>query len=531
LLLPEYAELIKLIAPKFLIEVVNRHLHGLPLSEYPQWAKFITKCYLMSKDIVEALCTTAPDSFASVAEPLRVWSTLITSLRFELLEPMVANSIVLKSFEYLDIDSNVAMELAHKAPLRVAMLIACVTIVNKSSDFYHNLVDIMFKRLRKDIKEFLMDDRDSLIPEQLRLWQLMAGVDPFSTLANEYDLAPWYVSWDQSRVKWLLKEGAPLISRCIRLISKPAAPLPPNTVYNASCSVHAIYLAQLNILAAKENWDGFLTTSVSYHKLLSSLKDLKDFKRWETATHVACMVGFFRLGNMEKARKVALQLDSEVGPGRHFDYLDSVHVWNKLTSATHGSAAQSSSVKPAAKAGGAKKKKNKKKAVAAQPETAPAAFAVASSSVPAESTGIDLSVQYEPDSKPAKLSSDQAAPSASSHIGATTSTEILASVSRAIDAADQSSSSSASDQNQSSLLPASWSTSSADHTAYKQTSQSRVIYAACPICLECFPDCVIVPCGHTFCASCIKQLTFCSICRERVGQWIRMYISQGESDY
>ncbi|KAL9657307.1 hypothetical protein ABK040_011527 [Willaertia magna] len=48
----------------------------------------------------------------------------------------------------------------------------------------------------------------------------------------------------------------------------------------------------------------------------------------------------------------------------------------------------------------------------------------------------------------------------------------------------------------------------------------------CPICLDKRKDCVIVPCGHTFCNHCIdsNKLKACPLCREKIQQLSKMYL-------
>jgi hypothetical protein len=511
---PIYANLLWLIAPSFLKRVVESGLHQLEVFE-SNWAKFIVLCCLSGKDVVQALCNQAPEELAAVTSgpPTNIWHYLVNTGKFELLEPMVLNKTVYRSLTgWVPMSAQIATLLVQTASVRVALLIVRAQIMEQTANSYLDQVDTLFKRFKKEITAILVDPE---YPDKIFLWLFMSGVDLNNDFVKEDILLQWYAGWDQSRVKWLLKEGAPLISVCIDSLSDRR-----HIVDEVLLRVRCISVAQLNILAAKENWDGFLTTAVSYHKLFSGINE---YDMPIMATNVASMIGFFRLGNVEKARKIALQLDSEVGPGREFHYLDAVNIWNKITASANSSATQSSSVKPVAKAAGAKKKKNKKKAVAAQPETSSA------------STDIDLSVQYEPDTKPYKASSHQSSSASSSVASPLPSMDGSKDVPYAQPASSSafeqpesghSASSSAAVLSVSSSLP----TTGINPIGYNQASQSRVVYAACPICLESFPDCVVIPCGHTFCVHCIKKLTFCSICREPVSQWMRMYISQGEAD-
>jgi hypothetical protein len=59
---------------------------------------------------------------------------------------------------------------------------------------------------------------------------------------------------------------------------------------------------------------------------------------------------------------------------------------------------------------------------------------------------------------------------------------------------------------------------------------AKLVYAECPICYDQFPDCGIIPCGHTFCLTCSKSLSLCSICRQPIQGWLRFYLSQGVHD-
>jgi hypothetical protein len=63
-----------------------------------------------------------------------------------------------------------------------------------------------------------------------------------------------------------------------------------------------------------------------------------------------------------------------------------------------------------------------------------------------------------------------------------------------------------------------------------QSGAAGLVYAACPICYDRFPDCVLIPCGHTFCLACSKSLSLCSICRQPIEKWYRFFLSQGEPD-
>jgi hypothetical protein len=231
------------------------------------------------------------------------------------------------------------------------------------------------------------------------------------------------------------------------------------------------------------------------------------------------MIGFFKMGNVDKAKKLAVLLDADIGPGVEFDYFDSVGIWTKLAAVSSATTSSSSSsakpvakqvaAAPAASSASNKKKKNKAKSSV----DSPAPISSSSSTVPAPSpmnANSDSSVQYEPDTKPAQKKNVSSSLPASPPPLAPAAAAALP-LPHVVGAGS---------------LP----TMGLDPIGYTQKTQARVVYAACPICFDHFPDCTIVPCGHTFCVDCIKKLKICSICREPAAHWMRLHLSQGEAD-
>eukprot|EP01122_Echinamoeba_exundans_P007713 TRINITY_DN2431_c0_g1_i2.p1 TRINITY_DN2431_c0_g1~~TRINITY_DN2431_c0_g1_i2.p1 ORF type:complete len:465 (-),score=61.95 TRINITY_DN2431_c0_g1_i2:354-1628(-) len=419
--------------------------------------------------------------------------------------PLVSDSEILNqlhSLHCLCISVQAAMQIARFAPLRVAMSLWAFEIpISRTTAL--QIMDTIYDRFKLDISS-------APLSVQIKWWRITAGtaLQHLIGLSNE-ELMHVFAGWSQSRIKLMLKQGSSNVSALINI-------LPRETDQDQLESLRSLTLAQLNMLAAKENWDGFLTTAVSYRKLCAAKGS--GFDSIIDMTDVACMVAFYKMGNLEKARKIALMLDPKLGL-RTFEYLDSVNIWNTLTLGSRYCV-----LKAATKAGSAKNKTKKKKKKS-QKTTIQVGAEMSSSSSATSSMelqppvvtnlGVDQTVLYEPDSKPAT--------------GPTTPSS-AASASLAVQFFDSSQPDNAASSLASSVSSSSLPTTGINPIGYNQTTQARVVYAACPICYESFPDCLIVPCGHMFCVDCIKQLGFCSICREPVKQWVRAFLPQGEAE-
>eukprot|EP01122_Echinamoeba_exundans_P003621 TRINITY_DN13701_c0_g1_i1.p2 TRINITY_DN13701_c0_g1~~TRINITY_DN13701_c0_g1_i1.p2 ORF type:complete len:108 (-),score=10.09 TRINITY_DN13701_c0_g1_i1:260-535(-) len=79
-------------------------------------------------------------------------------------------------------------------------------------------------------------------------------------------------------------------------------------------------------MAAKDNWDGFLMTAISYQELYSAEKVEKLY----IVSTIACMVVYFKMGFVEEARKAANLLNASGGPQDIFAHLFAESIWKHL---------------------------------------------------------------------------------------------------------------------------------------------------------------------------------------------------------
>eukprot|EP01122_Echinamoeba_exundans_P015702 TRINITY_DN758_c0_g1_i5.p1 TRINITY_DN758_c0_g1~~TRINITY_DN758_c0_g1_i5.p1 ORF type:complete len:1193 (+),score=167.78 TRINITY_DN758_c0_g1_i5:98-3676(+) len=275
-----------------------------------------------------------------------------------------------------------------------------------------------------------------------------------------------------------------------------------------------IVTAYLCLMAAQNNWDGFLGSAVYLQKQQYSSADIKEI------LDVAVMIAFYKMGSMEKAKKAAAKLDPDFGPGLILEFLDAEKIWQQLkkqsttTSSLASSSSSSSSAQPL------KKKKRKSKKAAPEPASSTSSSSSSrSSSIVKASVGVSLpeetGVQYEPDSKPAKQRN--APPHASS-----------VSSQPDVTAAPSSHTSSSTSSSQVEKKAPATPTKPAEEPL--RSGPAGMVFAECPICYDRLPDCGIYDCGHMFCLECIRNLSVCSICRQPIGQWRQFFFSQGVPD-
>eukprot|EP01122_Echinamoeba_exundans_P015703 TRINITY_DN758_c0_g2_i1.p1 TRINITY_DN758_c0_g2~~TRINITY_DN758_c0_g2_i1.p1 ORF type:complete len:1189 (+),score=161.77 TRINITY_DN758_c0_g2_i1:44-3610(+) len=268
-----------------------------------------------------------------------------------------------------------------------------------------------------------------------------------------------------------------------------------------------IVTAYLCLMAAQNNWDGFLGSAVYLQKQQYPSAHI------QTVLVVAIMVAFYNMGTVEKAKKAAAKLDPHIGTAGIFSFLGAEKIWEQLKKQTAPASIilVSSPSSSSSSAAPSKKKKGKSKKSSNSKQAPHAASSSFQSSASIEEDRVsntppeEAAEHYEPDTKP--VSGIQAAPAVSD----------VPSIS---------------DSSNSSMTTSSQSASKdapvmCDRHA---VSPAGMIYAACPICYDCLPDCVIIDCGHTFCLSCIRNLSKCSICRQPINQWRRFFYSQGEPD-
>jgi hypothetical protein len=257
-------------------------------------------------------------------------------------------------------------------------------------------------------------------------------------------------------------------------------------------------------MAAHNNWDGFLGSAVFLQKQKYASPEI------ESCLEVAIVIAFLKIGSLDKARKAAAKL---FGPGRYFAFLDAEKIWSLLMKDVP--VAQNAVVAPSSSSSSSKAPKKKKKGkskttagsqAAPQPANLPASSSSSSTSLLASthpSTAAqnlkEPEVQYEPHTKPSQV--PVAVPTSSN-----------------------------APEPSSSVAAAPPSVPKAQYDSSVDSAPAGLVYAACPICYDRFPDCTIIPCGHTFCLRCSKNLKLCSICRQPIEKWHRFFLSQGEPD-
>jgi hypothetical protein len=485
--------ILELLFPPILAEFIkqpNRHD-----SEAFQYTKKVAVgCFHCCPALRTAIAKEVPDLYDGPAVPGKstLWNAAAEEGNMELLDALLSVPEYYSKVAPQTISVLAARNIISQASCAVSVAACAAHVRNQTVTHAMTLADTFYGRFKKDLAQgpkFRGPD------DPYNLWCFMA----ITPLSHEFPIGPvlkWYSGWEQSRVKFVLKESSKLLTGSLAL------------GHEISAAVKLLIVPPLNIHGARGNWDGFLTTAISFQKLIAGVNPARLAVRVYTAD-IACMIGFFKMGNMDKAKKVAALLDADIGPGVEFDYFDSVGIWTKLSSAssnmTSSSSSSSSNLKPASKPATApmdKKQKKKASSASAGPISSSSTNAAASSSA---SSKPPLSVQYEPDTKPALKSK-----SSSSSVAVVPPSVAPPSPVAAL----------------ASSLP----TTGVNPIGYTQKTQARLVYVECPICFEHFPDCAIIPCGHTFCVDCIKQLAFCSICREPVTQWMRLHHYQGEAD-
>lgn len=58
----------------------------------------------------------------------------------------------------------------------------------------------------------------------------------------------------------------------------------------------------------------------------------------------------------------------------------------------------------------------------------------------------------------------------------------------------------------------------------KTNDEFEELEIICNVCLEKIPDRVLIPCGHTYCSTCLSQITICPNCRSSINGTMRIYL-------
>jgi hypothetical protein len=448
---------------------------------YPQAAKLISK-WCMLPAAAEVVAQHFPDAvwidLKNGTVPrhtnnryISLLSDLVEAKKFESAYTMIrlrngaaSPLYILSNFEELESKSTsflmLASLLSHCGYYNVVEEPRLAAIINK----YKKEFDKLFSA-KRDLPDYVM----------VGVWRFMMRARDFWSIEETFRT---FSTWEPHRVQMLQRASAETLE-----------------MLRDSMDVNII-TAYLSLMAAHNNWDGFLGSAVYLQKQHYHGKELQE------CLDVALMIAFYKMGSIDKAKKASAKFDAEFGPGSYFSFLGSQKIWDELTKqsqATRPPAAAS----PTSSAAAPKKKKKKGKSRMEEASSATAAVSTQSStsspstqSAPtAAAAPEEPDIQYEPDTKPAKIS---AAPLPSS---------------RSSEASKP--------------LP---SDPPAKTGAALTSGPAGLVYAACPICYDCLPDCGVMPCGHMFCLRCVKNLSACAICREPIQKWHRFFFSHGEPD-
>jgi hypothetical protein len=289
-----------------------------------------------------------------------------------------------------------------------------------------------------------------------------------------------YSRWDAQIVKMLLRASSEVLNLLRESMNEN------------------IITAYLSLMAAHNNWDGFLGSAVYLQKQQYPVKDIQD------CLNIAIMIAYHKIGSLDKAMKAAAKFDPRFSQW-YFSFLDSRTIWKGLDqiSKTERTAAVTASLVKSSAPKKKKKGKSKKVRAPTPPDASHISQSSSTSSTSVESvpkaadnvpTSTEDQVEYEPDSKPEK------AP-----VGLQP-------------AAVSSSASSCSE----SLLDTPPDDDDVD------PGPGRMVFLECPVCMDRFPDHMIRPCGHTFCLRCIRSMSACAICRQLIKKWYKFFHSQSE---
>jgi hypothetical protein len=331
----------------------------------------------------------------------------------------------------------------------------------------------------KNFAKLFSSNRDLPDMVMVGVWVLLMHADRAVTI----DTIAIYARWDPQRVKLLQRASSEVL------------PLLRETM-----NVHII-TAYLGLMAQRGNWDGFLGSTVYLQKQQYPANDIQQ------CLDVALMIAFYMNGNLDKARKAAAKFDPEIGPGSYFPFLDPEGIWNILTENPQATkapltAAVSSSSTSSSKSSAQKKKKKGNSKRSKNSDSPLSTHSAASLSTPVPSITEEPQIQYEPDTKPSKAPSVQQQASISSSTSPSLPLPPSASPAGMPDPDDD--------------LP--------------DSGPGRLVFVLCSICLDRLPDCVVVPCGHTFCLRCTRGQPACAICRQPIEKWYRFFYSYGEPD-
>jgi hypothetical protein len=331
-------------------------------------------------------------------------------------------------------------------------------------------------------------------------------IEDYPTVLRFYEILP------PAQVKYLLKSSAEAFGKLAHTLPT----LEPSNREEGMELFRGIIRGHLDLLGARNNWDGLLSTAISVQKLISNVK-ITGFST--DFLSVATMVACFNLGNMDKAKKAAQSLDPELGPLHHFEYFRSADIWKRLkvSGAASSTSSSSTSTKPAvsqAQEGGKKKGKG-----------------ISSTPNEGKTSNMGSTQTKSADGEPAQKQ-QQAPPQKRTDRRPATGKKVAVVSESKIDDSDLKEKQKSSTT--STVVPATPVAPSPAPSPASGVPKSRppasVVFAACPICYDFFPDHVLFPCGHTYCSTCVTKLSVCSFCRIPVTNYIKMFLSQGEQD-
>lgn len=308
-----------------------------------------------------------------------------------------------------------------------------------------------------------------------------------------------YKNLDAAVMKVLMRVSSSLLSPFASFLALPNTPREQHlrclSVFKEFVRTH------LDLLAARDNWDGLLGNALSLRKTVSSLKLPVSADVLNTAAMIAC----FKLGNVANAKKYAQLL--EFGPQMHFPYLDAELLWKRLRPAPEVPAATSSN------ASSGSKKKGKQKV---------------SSRVAASSSSSATSVSPDSPASPVASTSPPTVSQASS--SSTAHAQPKQASSGGIEFKKSQGKLFSSSSPTLNVSPTVTLRASAAPTPYKSPG-AALVFLSCPVCMDGLPDFGLLPCGHMLCSECSDPLRDgeCPLCRRKVDYRSKMFFSQGDS--
>eukprot|EP01122_Echinamoeba_exundans_P007714 TRINITY_DN2431_c0_g2_i1.p1 TRINITY_DN2431_c0_g2~~TRINITY_DN2431_c0_g2_i1.p1 ORF type:complete len:958 (+),score=112.74 TRINITY_DN2431_c0_g2_i1:312-3185(+) len=237
-----------------------------------QWAEMFQKCYDIGDGrLLIDLFAVSPKVFVAVAKSLRMWENLARLRRYEVMSIIISDSAMLRHLTaggvfVVNRDTAIQIALSPGAPLKLVVL----ALANVAFDAITTSTDIM-NVLYKRFKNEMTSASSASLPDKVALWLFTAGgILRISDNTQYVTFLRIYDTWSQPRIKFMLKQGSHLLSAAFNM----SIAIEDQDSQGRMQLLRKMTLFQLNMLAVKQNWDGFLTTAVSYQTLFSSSKAL-----------------------------------------------------------------------------------------------------------------------------------------------------------------------------------------------------------------------------------------------------------------